>query len=149
MNASGELSLEALADELDVVGVARVSREGRVLATRGALAQWLQVGDALHEGATVLNGLEGELQSLAGDPARRLTLQDITFGEDEQRRFHTIVVRWHPDSASFLVVTTAVEASESSLASVTQLSRARRYYEEVLEQERRHFRSIYENSPVF
>ncbi|MEM7376647.1 MAG: HAMP domain-containing sensor histidine kinase [Pseudomonadota bacterium] len=144
-----EPSLDAITDELGVVGVAWVSRDSRVMATRGALARWLTVGDLLAEGATVLNGLDDEFDALADDPERRLTLQDITFGEFEQHRFHTIVVRWHPGEGCFLVVTTAVEASESSLASVTQLSRARRYYEDALEREREHFRSIYEHSPVF
>ena len=149
MTGGTERSLDALADDLNVIGVAWVDKDGNVLSTRGELASWLRAGENLAEGVSVLNGLEDELSALIRDPASHLTLQDITFGEVEQKRFHTIIVRWHPENECFAITTMAIEASENSLASVTQLSRARRYYEEVLELERAHFRGIYENSPVF
>ncbi len=143
------MSLDVLADDLNIIGVAWVDRDGVVESTRGQLAAWLAVGDRLSEGVTVLNGLEEEFDALVGDPSGDLTLQDITFGEDLQKRFHTIIVRWHPAIERFAVTTMAIEASENSLASVTQLARSRQYYEQVLESERAHFRGIYENSPVF
>lgn len=133
--------------DLGLLGVATLDEDFKVTSSRGELAKWLGEGDVATEKSLALIGMEDELALLRNSPGKRLNLPDLTFGEDQQQHFHTVNVLWDDGRKRFVVLTTMVSARENYLVSATQLARAKQFFDEQLLDERRHFRSIYQNSP--
>ena len=134
-------------DEPEPRSIAYADASGRVIEKHGPLSSWLRTGECLTNSNAALIGQEESFEALKSDPEQRFTLTDISFSDTDQRRFHTIVVRWLVEQACFEITTTCIEAEDHSAFTATREARNQHYTDQQVEQERAHFRHIYERSP--
>ncbi len=132
---------------LGMIGVAFANSQGIVTETAGKLSNWLKVGDCLSESSTVLLGMDEAMDELRENPGQRLTLPNICLDKYNQQNFHTIHVQWDSDNKQFVISTTTLEATNGSEFDDLREFRAQQYLQERLEEERQHFRTLYERSP--
>lgn len=132
---------------LGMIGLAYANRDGVVTRVDGKLSQWLEVGQRVAESSSALLGMDEALEELRAHPGQRLTLPNICLDQAEQRTFHTINVQWDELSSQYVISTTRVENSSGDEMDALREFRAQRYLQERIEEQRQHFRTLYEQSP--
>lgn len=132
---------------LGMVGIAFANRDGTVTEANGALSNWLQEGQRIAESASALLGMDEALDELCENPGQQLTLPNICLDQFQQDNFHTIKVQWDAETEQFVISTTLMEATRGSELDDLRTLRAEQYLQERLQEERQHFRTLYEHSP--
>lgn len=133
--------------ELDLYGLAIADGNGVVLQVDGSLDADISVGGRLTRDFLPLIGMDEDVSRLRQYPTERLRMPKVSLGTDD--KLVNLTLYWAVEKERYLLVAMdSVDASADMLPTI-RLARSNKLLTEQLEIQRKHYRTVYENTPFY